>query len=399
MSDLNDVQVRSLEIISLKCPVTLTRIVQPCRTLRCRPHASCFCASAVPHLRASEGSRACPICSARFADEELTIDARLSVFLAEHSAAERAAVRRQPDGSFRYAAVRLTKPRPAEGAHATIAAQAPAQKQAVGPMLPGPKQAALRPPPPLRASDDEDARDAALPSAATVQLMVRFVPAAVAGSSADAERPPCHEPVGPSAASASAAAHSSADIYTALTRRAGADPRRPPESWHCSECCEWCVGDRSAHARTIAHQFARSTSRAALPAAAHVSLPIGNVGYRMLRGAGWEEGQGLGKANEGMLQPIATRLKRDRRGLRIMAEARDSDDEDARGGCPAHPPLRVTHEASEMMGPLSDSPPLSKADRRQQLRTRRAREAYLARCRELLATRSLLELDRPRSSG
>ena len=130
-----------------------------------------------------------------------------------------------------------------------------------------------------------------------------------------------------------------------------------------------------------------------------MSLPLGNVGYRMLRGAGWEEGQGLGRANEGRLEPIATRLKRDRRGLRVMADARDSDDEDAPRDRPAHPPLRVTHASAEVMGPGCDAPAPTKAERREQLRAKRAREAYLKRCRELLATRSLRELDRPRSSG
>jgi hypothetical protein len=354
----------------------------------------------VPHLRIlDDGRRECPVCSARFRDNELAIDARLMRFMAEHPHAESATVRRYSDG-LAYAIARPPKPKPkppsarAEAARADAArwdaeARADAERLRLSEATERPMPAAG----PKRPRASEHAERPRL-SAAQVQLMVRFVPAAQPdGHSMDRGRGP---PSGPSSSAQHAASDASgsvADFYAALTRRDGDQPAvGAARSWRCAVCDVWCTGDEKAHARTIAHQFARSVeaqARGVLPEGAHVSLPTGNVGYRMMRDRlGWEEGQGLGKSGEGALQPLPTRLKRDRRGLRTMADPADGSDGE---GEPSVPPLRVTHPAAEVMGAQDGALP-TKAERRQQRRIERKRQTYLQRCKELIVRRELLEV-------
>jgi hypothetical protein len=66
-----------------------------------------------------------------------------------------------------------------------------------------------------------------------------------------------------------------------------------------------------AHALTMMHQF-RQTPAAASSA---VVLPRSNAGYALMLRMGWREGEGLGVAGQGDVEPIATALKLNKKGL------------------------------------------------------------------------------------
>ncbi|KAJ1628913.1 hypothetical protein T492DRAFT_1014769 [Pavlovales sp. CCMP2436] len=372
-----------LEIVSLLCPVTHMRLQQPCRTVHCAPHASSFCSTSLPYLRwMQDGRRQCPICCADFAGGELVVDARLTLFLAE-SVAERAAVKRHADGSFSY--FRPRPPKPALSSHATDARGSLRLPSGVEPWDEGR---------PSSVDEPGDAEPGLL--ADRVQLMVRFVPA----SSGHEERPRPGSGGGAGRARLSElgpAVNDSAEVYAAVMRGAEAGGTST-RAWRCSECNEWVTGDRRRHMSTIAHQFACSVARGQV-GAKHIALPEGNRGYRILRDSlGWEEGRGLGKNSEGALQPLATRLKRDRRGLRVMPGGGSDDDDDDDPPRPRRietAPLRVTHTSNEVMGPGCHSLPESRTDRRAREKTDRKRAAYLKRCKELMVQRELIDLTRP----
>ena len=48
-----------------------------------------------------------------------------------------------------------------------------------------------------------------------------------------------------------------------------------------------------------------------------------NVGMRLLKGMGWEQGQGLGKTGQGSTAAIKQRLKKDNAGIGAKANTRD----------------------------------------------------------------------------
>lgn len=393
----------ALEVVALRCPLTQRRLRQPCRTRWCE-HAAAFCSTSVPHLRAlADGSLACPVCSVTFrSPSELVVDERLTIFLSEHASQQGAAVVRQADGSFAYSLARPPKPRPRPPRRAA-ASQVVNARAEDGTREPDPDAVKAR----LGASGEEPRpRDfaAAAPaersrSAAMIELMARFVPAATS----EIRQPAAALGSPDLAAQLEAVQHAadSADVYAALTLCSDEAPSRPTATWFCEDCAEPCVGDRTAHARTIAHQFARSVAAVGGGPTVHLALPSGNVGYRMLRDQlGWEEGRGLGKGGQGALQPIATRLKRDRHGLRVMAPADDDDDDDygcnQDGGGVARPAamaqLRVTHPSTEVMGSNCHVRPLTRAERRQRARQVQRAAQYAQRCKELLVQRQLTGL-------
>lgn len=368
------------ELIALRCPVTQRRLTQPCRTVHCL-HAACFCTTSVPHLRVlADGTRQCPICPARFVSEsELIVDANATLFLAQQPASQSAAVSRV-GGSFLYSVARRPMPKPR--APAAGRAAVPSRAAETGESSPAPGASSGR------TSD-------------MVRLMVRFVPASTAAGDDAAGR--AHGAPAAAAAARLLAADAS-DAYAALVPSEGAGAPGHPRAWRCEVCGETCVGDRAAHDRTISHLFARTVAATGGAPTQHLAIPSGNVGYRMLRDRlGWEEGRGLGKHSEGALQPVPTRLKRDRRGLRVLP-TRDSEEEEeeaaARGGsgsqagggarrAAAVEPLRVTHPSSAVMGPGCDVRAETKAERRARRRQEERRRAYLKRCRELIVDRQM----------
>lgn len=390
-----------LEVVALRCPVTQRRLCQPCRTPSCA-HAACFCSTSAVHLRVlPNGARECPICSSQFwSDTELVIDARLTVFLAEHDVSLQSAAVARVDGGFAYSVVRPSKrPHAKPRALASIRARGTRRETVVE--WNGERDS--RPAESIRArgisreagvewNGERESR-----SAEMVQLMVRFVPASVA----DNQRAlPDVSPGGPGAVPRPGA--DAADVYAALLG-SDAATSRPQHTWRCESCAEMCIGDRAAHERTISHLFARSMAATGGLPTEHIALPNGNVGYRMLRDSlGWEEGRGLGKHGEGALQPVPTRLKRDRRGLRIMPGLDDDDDDDGDGrGAGALPPrstaviepLRVTHPSSVVMG--AHVRVESRAQRRERRRQDEKRAAYLKRCKELIVNRQMHDLALP----
>lgn len=82
------------------------------------------------------------------------------------------------------------------------------------------------------------------------------------------------------------------------------------------------------HLRSTVHRFNLQYR----PSRGHYYLNETNVGYRMLKDMHWTEEVGLGAEGQGRLEPIATRLKNDKKGL----------------GAEVQQPLRVTHTIEEM---------------------------------------------------
>ena len=138
-------------------------------------------------------------------------------------------------------------------------------------------------------------------------------------------------------------------------RRRGIDGE-PGGGFHCPVCAEFVqCGSRAEHERGTLHRFNlfaeqqhndRTTQAAAEPAAvqakhaaaiaaasarneaAHLAAQRESVGYRMLKLAGWKEGEGLGLRGDGGTVPIPTRLVTGRPGLERHLAA----------------PARVTHK-------------------------------------------------------
>ena len=145
------------------------------------------------------------------------------------------------------------------------------------------------------------------------------------------------------------------------TSRSNGKRRREPETtpdggFHCVVCAEFVqCGTRAEHERGTLHRFNmfaeqphhdRTTQVATEPAvvqarndaaaaaalarseAAQLAAQRQSVGYRMLKLAGWKEGEGLGLHGDGATAPIPTRLVRGRPGIERHLAA----------------PARVTHK-------------------------------------------------------
>lgn len=88
--------------------------------------------------------------------------------------------------------------------------------------------------------------------------------------------------------------------------------------------CHVCkIGINSFHQKThetsTAHLF-NAYKEKDVPADYH--LPASNIGYRMLKDAGWSEEQGLGREGRGQKNPVSTVLKNDRSGLGLKEKER-----------------------------------------------------------------------------
>ncbi|GLE10656.1 hypothetical protein PINS_up022873 [Pythium insidiosum] len=77
--------------------------------------------------------------------------------------------------------------------------------------------------------------------------------------------------------------------------------------------CNLYVHDTTVedHDQSLAHTL--SSTRA--PSLKKVWLPESNRGYQLLLNMGWQQDSGLGRRNDGRMEPIATVLKTDRAGL------------------------------------------------------------------------------------
>ncbi|CAD5164106.1 unnamed protein product [Musa acuminata subsp. malaccensis] len=52
-----------------------------------------------------------------------------------------------------------------------------------------------------------------------------------------------------------------------------------------------------------------------LGSAGHTAIDSSNVGFKLLKKCGWKEGTGLGASEQGMLEPIPTFVKKNKRGI------------------------------------------------------------------------------------
>ena len=153
-------------------------------------------------------------------------------------------------------------------------------------------------------------------------------------------------------------------------RRRGSPEAGPDGGFNCVVCAEFVQrGSRAEHERGTLHRFNlfaeqphddRTTQAAAEPAAvqarndaaaaaayarseaAQLAAQRQSVGYRMLKLAGWKEGEGLGAHGDGTTAPIPTRLVRGRPGIERHLAA----------------PARVTHKprSVKVASPRADKP-------------------------------------------
>mmetsp|Transcript_41174 Transcript_41174/g.73825 ORF Transcript_41174/g.73825 Transcript_41174/m.73825 type:complete len:345 (-) Transcript_41174:41-1075(-) len=90
-------------------------------------------------------------------------------------------------------------------------------------------------------------------------------------------------------------------------------PREKPRSFYCDGCKETFTSQtREEHEASISHRF---HTQAAPELIIPYALDASNPGRRLLEQQGWSANTGLGKDGNGILAPIATRFKSDRRGI------------------------------------------------------------------------------------
>ncbi|XP_042023338.1 G patch domain and ankyrin repeat-containing protein 1 homolog [Salvia splendens] len=79
------------------------------------------------------------------------------------------------------------------------------------------------------------------------------------------------------------------------------------------------------------------------------STPIdsSNIGFQLLKKQGWKEGSGLGVSEQGRLEPIATTIKKNKRGLgaeqpkKPIKQLKDKD-------CPESPKIKTRGVSKKM---------------------------------------------------
>jgi hypothetical protein len=103
-------------------------------------------------------------------------------------------------------------------------------------------------------------------------------------------------------------------------------------------------GERANDDAASARRRPPAWAAGAVPRAARANASIGaklgssNVGFRMLRAAGWREGEGLGKEKQGAKEPLRVWKKGDRRGLGTESDVGHVvGDPDAEGGASKRP--------------------------------------------------------------
>jgi len=90
-----------------------------------------------------------------------------------------------------------------------------------------------------------------------------------------------------------------------------------PESYFCDICnIDVLVKDKIEHTCSTSHQLNRNKGHQDDISKKFYFIPKGNPGYQMLLRNGWNE-KGLGKNEEGSLDPIQTRIKNDRLGIGV----------------------------------------------------------------------------------
>lgn len=86
--------------------------------------------------------------------------------------------------------------------------------------------------------------------------------------------------------------------------------------WTCAGCGDSVSAaiSQSDHALSLSHMLGTAPARAQKK----VTLPTGNVGYKLMQKMGWSEDVGtggLGKHGTGRVEPVATMFKEDKRGV------------------------------------------------------------------------------------
>ncbi|XP_057700398.1 G patch domain and ankyrin repeat-containing protein 1 [Corythoichthys intestinalis] len=89
-----------------------------------------------------------------------------------------------------------------------------------------------------------------------------------------------------------------------------ANSRSAQPQW-CQVCAVEYTSDLSSHLSSTLHQF--NVKRA--PLVPYYCLPPSAKSYKMMLSCGWQPAEGLGPDGQGPMQPVATVLKRDQKGL------------------------------------------------------------------------------------
>jgi len=150
-------------------------------------------------------------------------------------------------------------------------------------------------------------------------------------------------------------------------------PPSPAAPVYCAACGDF-VTAKEEHEMTTAHLF---NAQAKAETLITYSMDASNPGRRMLELQGWVPHTGLGKCGHGMLAPLATRFKSDRRGLGnapLSAKRRTHTTADIEA---------VKARVREQRRTEPPPPPLTAAQRTRQLARDRERDALL---QELLHT-------------
>uniref|UniRef100_A0A5K3EUZ2 G-patch domain-containing protein n=1 Tax=Mesocestoides corti TaxID=53468 RepID=A0A5K3EUZ2_MESCO len=178
---------------------------------------------------------------------------------------------------------------------------------------------------------------------------------------------PEHTPIQPELSKSSFTGSEVRDFYLSLFE----DDVKPLAQKHSpsSSCSLACESNSRAHISSVNHQFAVLSQKPRRPAS--LFIPPSNPGYEILRRLGWidiaddnvpttavGETGGLGRHGQGRRFPIATILKRDRKG--IGADKKN---------CP-----RITHFVRNDPAAVKNCPKRPNAKLDKQTQARRARE-------------------------
>lgn len=134
------------------------------------------------------------------------------------------------------------------------------------------------------------------------------------------------------------------NFYSELTRQSTPHKGEPSDGVQCDVCHERISSlEWSDHKTSSLHLF--NTNNTLPDFNKHISIPTNNKGYKMLRELGWKEDEGLGVNNQGILEPIPTIQKKDRRGIGSKPPTQNSNT--IKKKKPVRAKIKVTYDVEE----------------------------------------------------
>ncbi|KAL1568727.1 G patch domain and ankyrin repeat-containing protein 1 [Salvia divinorum] len=100
----------------------------------------------------------------------------------------------------------------------------------------------------------------------------------------------------------------------------------------------------------VDHDSSAGLGTTHLGTSASTPIDSSNIGFQLLKKQGWKEGTGLGVSEQGRLEPIATTIKINKRGLgaaeKPKKQIKRSKDKD--NDCPEPPKIKVRGVSKKM---------------------------------------------------